>query len=125
MLISARNEQAVIAQLIESIKSQDYPAENLVTFVVADNCTDGTAAAARDGRNSTPMVRLMICRTVSAVMILSFPVRGRCRAVVGERSDTRHVGKGYALNFLLKNAVMILSFPVRGRCRGKTAAPGR
>ena len=45
-LIAARNEEAVIAQLIESIKHQDYPAELIDTFVVADNCTDDTAEVA-------------------------------------------------------------------------------
>ena len=48
VLISARNEEAVIGQLLDSIRRQDYPAENLTAFVVADNCTDRTAQAARD-----------------------------------------------------------------------------
>lgn len=72
VLISARNEEAVIGHLLDSIRRQDYPADNLVSFVVADNCTDGTARAARDAG-----------------------------AVVYERSDKLHVGKGYALNYLL------------------------
>ncbi len=72
VLISARNEEAVIGQLLDSLRRQDYPAENLTTFVVADNCTDQTAQAARDAG-----------------------------AVVYERKDAVHVGKGYALNFLL------------------------
>jgi len=73
VLISARNEQAVIAQLLDSISAQDYPADYVVPFVVADNCTDGTARAARDAG-----------------------------AVVYERFDQSHVGKGYALDFLLR-----------------------
>ena len=72
VLISARNEEAVIGQLLDSIRRQDYPAGNLIAFVVADNCTDGTAQAARDAG-----------------------------AVVYERTDPVHVGKGYALNFML------------------------
>ena len=48
ILISARNEEAVIAKLLESIQAQDYPAELITTFVVADNCTDNTAQAARE-----------------------------------------------------------------------------
>lgn len=72
VLISARNEEAVIAQLVESLRQQDYPAEYLDIYVVADNCTDNTAGAAREAG-----------------------------AIVYRRSDTRHVGKGYALNFLL------------------------
>ena len=47
VLISARNEEAVIGQLLESIQKQDYPADHLIPFVVADNCTDGTARAAK------------------------------------------------------------------------------
>ncbi len=45
-LIAARNEESVIANLIESIKRQDYPSELIEVFVVAHNCNDGTALAA-------------------------------------------------------------------------------
>ena len=72
VLISARNEEAVIGQLLDSIARQDYPSEKLTAFVVADNCTDDTAQAARSAG-----------------------------AIVYERRDTVHVGKGYALNYLL------------------------
>ena len=72
VLISARNEEAVIGQLIESIKKQDYPAEKIQVFVVADNCSDNTAEAAREAG-----------------------------AVVWERFSRRQVGKGFALDFLL------------------------
>lgn len=72
VLISARNEEAVIGQLIDSIRQQDYPEENLEVYVVADNCTDRTAETAREAG-----------------------------AIVYRRNDTLHVGKGYALNFLL------------------------
>jgi cellulose synthase/poly-beta-1,6-N-acetylglucosamine synthase-like glycosyltransferase len=47
VLISARNEEKVIAQLIESINGQTYPKELITTFVMADNCTDNTAELAR------------------------------------------------------------------------------
>ena len=46
-LISARNEEGVIGELIESLKKQNYPADLLDIYVVADNCTDGTAEAAQ------------------------------------------------------------------------------
>ena len=72
VLIAARNEQAVIGQLIDSIRGQDYPQDLLDIFVVADNCTDGTAQVAR--------------------------ARG---ATVYERQNKYLVGKGYALHFLL------------------------
>ena len=47
ILIPARNEEPVIANLIESIHKQDYPQELITIFVVADNCTDNTANVAR------------------------------------------------------------------------------
>lgn len=72
VLIAARNEAAVIGQLIDSIKAQNYPASLVDIFVVADNCTDQTAAvAAAHG------------------------------AVVWQRRNQLQVGKGYALEFLL------------------------
>ena len=72
VLISARNEENVIGNLIESIRAQKYPRELVDIFVVADNCTDATAAAAREAG-----------------------------AIVYERFDQSLVGKGYALNYLL------------------------
>ena len=72
VLIAARNEQAVIGELIDSIRAQDYPRHLIDIVVGADNCTDRTAEIARE--------------------------RG---ARVFERHDTEHVGKGYVLNFLL------------------------
>ena len=53
IVIAARNEEAVIGRLLESIRLQDYPSELLTVFVVADNCTDGTAQAARAGWTSS------------------------------------------------------------------------
>ncbi|WP_270254928.1 glycosyltransferase family 2 protein [Collinsella intestinalis] len=46
--IAAHNEEAVIANLVKSIKDQDYPSELIDVFVVADACTDNTALAARE-----------------------------------------------------------------------------
>ena len=46
VLICARNEAAVIGDLIDSLKAQTYPSEFLHVFVMADNCTDETASAA-------------------------------------------------------------------------------
>ncbi|MEG2192091.1 MAG: glycosyltransferase family 2 protein [Oscillospiraceae bacterium] len=74
VLICARNEQAVIANLIESIKSQHYPEKLITIFVVADGCTDNTALIAQ-----------------------------RAGAKVYTRNNPSLVGKGYALNFLLNN----------------------
>lgn len=71
VLICARNEEAVLPELLKSIRAQDYPGGADV-YVAADNCTDATAAAARAGG-----------------------------AVCFERFDRSHIGKGYALDYLL------------------------
>ena len=47
-MIAAHNEEVVIGQLVESIKGQDYPAELIDIYVVADACTDATAERARE-----------------------------------------------------------------------------
>lgn len=72
VLIAARNEEKVIANLISSIKKQDYPSELVTVFVVADNCTDNTALVAK-----------------------------QAGAVVYERFDNKHKTKGFALQFLV------------------------
>ncbi|MBQ4065324.1 MAG: glycosyltransferase family 2 protein [Clostridia bacterium] len=72
VLIAARNEEAVIGNLIESIRRQDYPSDLLTVFVVADHCSDGTASKARE-----------------------------YGAVCYERSDDEGRTKGFALKFLI------------------------
>lgn len=47
-VVSARNEEQVIGNLIESLKNQIYPANKIDIYVIADNCTDNTAKVARD-----------------------------------------------------------------------------
>lgn len=46
LVISARNEAAVLPHLIDSLKKQDYPADSFDIFVIADNCTDQTGSVA-------------------------------------------------------------------------------
>ncbi len=46
ILIPARNEETVIAQLIDSLNRQTYPKECYKIFVIAHNCTDKTAEIA-------------------------------------------------------------------------------
>lgn len=70
IIIAARNESAVIGALIDSIHKQDYPAEKLHIFVIADNCTDNTAD--------------IVCKAGGTVY---------------ERNNLTEIGKGYALNF--------------------------
>ena len=74
VLIAARNEENVIAGLLDSLAAQTYDMSLVTVFVAADNCTDSTAAIAR--------------------------AHG---AVVYERFNQLNVGKGYALDFLLQH----------------------
>lgn len=43
LIIPARNEEAVVGNLIKSIQKNNYPQEKLHIFVIAHNCTDKTA----------------------------------------------------------------------------------
>jgi cellulose synthase/poly-beta-1,6-N-acetylglucosamine synthase-like glycosyltransferase len=47
ILVSAHNESAVIGALLASLGRQEYPAEKWQVHVVANNCTDSTAALVR------------------------------------------------------------------------------
>ena len=70
VLIAARNEENVIAGLLDSLKAQTYDMSLVTVFVAADNCTDSTAAIARSHG-----------------------------AVVYERFNHLNVGKGYVQVF--------------------------
>ena len=71
IFISARNEEGVISELLDSLNKQEYPRDKYDIYVVADNCTDHTAPVSRDNG-----------------------------AIVYERFNKEEVGKGYALNYL-------------------------
>ncbi|QWT17096.1 glycosyltransferase [Collinsella sp. zg1085] len=71
--IAAHNEEAVIANLVSSIKDQDYPTDLIDVFVVADACTDNTAQVARDAG-----------------------------AIVYERHDLARKGKSWVMDFGFK-----------------------
>ena len=73
-IICARNEELVIADLVKSILAQNYPADKMHVFVMADNCTDNTAEAAREAG-----------------------------ATVYERFNKEKVGKGYAMQELFEH----------------------
>ncbi len=70
-IISARNEEKVIAKLVASLKQQKYPSELLNIIVIADNCTDNTAKVA-----------------------------AQAGAAVYVRNDKEHATKGFALQWL-------------------------
>lgn len=48
VIIPARNEEAVIGNLIQSVYKNNYPQDKLQVFVIAHNCTDNTAKIARE-----------------------------------------------------------------------------
>jgi 1,2-diacylglycerol 3-beta-glucosyltransferase len=48
VVIPAHNEGKLIADTVESVRNADYPSAQLRVAVIADNCTDDTAAHARN-----------------------------------------------------------------------------
>jgi cellulose synthase/poly-beta-1,6-N-acetylglucosamine synthase-like glycosyltransferase len=70
VIVPAHDEEAVITHIIASLQRLDWPANQFRIVVVADNCTDETAAVA-----------------------------GAAGAHVMRRIDREQRGKGYALNF--------------------------
>ena len=55
ILIAARNEAKVIANLITSLKNQNYPKDLYKIYVIPNNCTDDTESVAREaGANILP-----------------------------------------------------------------------
>ncbi len=75
-IIPAHNEEAVVANLVESLKNQNYPKELYDIYVIADNCTDKTAQVAKEAG-----------------------------AIVFERFDENKKTKGYALQWFLAQKI--------------------
>ena len=75
-IIPAHNESAVVANLVESLKNQNYPKELYDVYVIADNCTDDTAEKAR-----------------------------KAGAIVYERFDETKKTKGFALQWFLAQKI--------------------
>lgn len=73
ILIPAHNEEKLLPRLLQSVAALDYPPTSYAAHVVADNCSDQTAAVAR-----------------------------QMGATVHERTDTQLRGKGPALQWLLQ-----------------------
>ncbi|MBX3013831.1 MAG: glycosyltransferase family 2 protein [Caldilineaceae bacterium] len=71
-LVPAHNEEKLLPALLANLRQLDYPTALVTLAIVADNCTDQTAALARAGG-----------------------------ARVYERFDQHQIGKGYALQWLL------------------------
>ena len=47
IMISARNEEGVIFELLDSLNNMHYPRNLFDIYVIADNCTDETAEVSR------------------------------------------------------------------------------
>ena len=75
-IIPAHNEEAVVGNLIDSLKKQNYDKDLYDIYVIADNCTDNTAKIAREAG-----------------------------AIVYERFDETKKTKGYALDWFLKKKI--------------------
>ena len=75
-IIPAHNEEAVIENLIESLKNQNYNKDLYDIYVIADNCTDNTAKVAKEAG-----------------------------AIVYERFNNAKKTKGYALDWFLKQKI--------------------
>ncbi len=75
-IIPAHNEEAVVGNLVESLRNQNYNKELYDIYVIADNCTDNTAKIAREAG-----------------------------AIVYERFDSTKKTKGYALDWFLQQKI--------------------
>ena len=75
-IIPAHNEEAVVGNLIESLKKQNYNKDLYDIYVIADNCTDNTAKVAKEAG-----------------------------AIVYKRFDETKKTKGYALNWFLQQKI--------------------
>lgn len=73
LLVAAHNEEQVIENMVRSLKELDYPSDCFDIFVIADNCSDDTAAIAR-----------------------------KAGAIVYERTDYTKRGKGHALEWMFE-----------------------
>lgn len=73
ILVPAHDEETLLPGLLKSLEELDYPPSLRRVYVVADNCSDNTAAVAAD-----------------------------YECVVHERSDPEFRSKGYALQWLLE-----------------------
>jgi len=76
VVVPAHDEEAGVAETVRNLLATDYPGDLRRVVVVADNCTDATAARAREAG-----------------------------AVVLERHDAERRGKGYALDFAFERTL--------------------
>ena len=77
--VPAHNEEGQVAAVVQSLLAADYPEDMRTVFVIADNCTDGTAREAREAG---------------------------AEAVV--RHDPANPGKGQAIDWFLREKASVL-----------------
>ena len=100
LIVCAHNEQQVIAKLVENLKQLNYSDKLYDIFVVADNCVDKTAEAARNA---------------GAIVYERFSETGKGKGfamewmfhrlfdpgLYGFQKSGRHLGLRHVLHFLL------------------------
>ncbi|GAA0723239.1 glycosyltransferase family 2 protein [Clostridium malenominatum] len=86
MIVAAHNEELVIENIIESLKSINYPKELYDIYIIADNCSDNTASIAN-----------------------------KLAVNVYERFNKEKRGKGYALEWMF-NKIFIMDKNYDGIC---------
>ncbi len=82
ILIPAHNEELLLGDVVDQLRSQSYPAAKFRIVVIADNCEDTTA---------------QVARTHGAIVL--------------ERTDPVHRGKGQALNWAMRERLAGLGEP--------------
>jgi exopolysaccharide biosynthesis WecB/TagA/CpsF family protein len=82
VIVPARDEEALIGRCVASLRAQSYPRDRLRVVVIADNCSDETAAVAR-----------------------------AAAAEVLERSNEDAMGKGHALRWAMSKVLADASPP--------------
>ncbi len=113
VLVAARNEQAVIGNLVESLMEQDYPRELFDVIVIPNNCTDDTAGEAH--------------RAGALVMECSAPVRTKGDALKQIMERLMHQDRYDAICVFDADNVVdagFLSAMNNAWCEGAVAAQG-
>jgi cellulose synthase/poly-beta-1,6-N-acetylglucosamine synthase-like glycosyltransferase len=69
LVVCARNEERVVADIVGDLLAQDYPREKIEVLVVAHNCQDGTARVAHEAGARVLAIRTR--RTGKALAVLA------------------------------------------------------
>jgi len=102
LVVSAHDEEAVIAQRIENLLELDYPADRLEIVVASDGSTDGTDAIVGEIVVREPRVRLLQCPREGKVAAQHRSVRETSSDVLAF-TDANTEWKPDALRLLVSN----------------------